>query len=534
MTAGLERTDAARFKIEQLLTLVRAGQVRVPRFQRGLKWSATDVERLFDSIYKGFPIGTLLFWERSADAGTVDMGPIHIEAPDVVDALWVVDGQQRVTSLAAALLPENEAGSDPRFDLAFDLASERFLPLRGNEDRETRIPLRSAYDLQRVLSWLRERQLPEEMQDRAFRLADRLRNYEVPAYIVKAQDEDALRQIFDRTNTFGKRMTRAEVFHALHTSTTERTSDLRALAEEVSSMGFGEFDDNTLLFCVLAMRDADVLRDFHSEFDRTEDLATVFRNARFAIGRAIDFLQTEADVPHLDLVAYQHLTVGLVRFFALHPAAGSWQRILLRRWYWRSSVHGPIARLGSTGTLRATTKAISEADATASVLALLDSVPDEPRTPEVGPYRWNVADTRVIASALASLHPVDLLSGEPINSNESINVLGREALVRIVDRRVANDLVRSLANRVFSHPDGLAGTSGAETLVEVADPARLKSHAITPEAVAALRQDNIDDFLELRRRAVTEVTSAFVAGRAEWERPGRPPIEELTLVTPDA
>ena len=252
MSAGLERTDAARFKIEQLLTFVRAGQVRVPRFQRGLKWTATDVERLFDSIYRGFPIGTLLFWARPAAAGPVDMGPIHIEAPQVDDALWVVDGQQRVTSLAAALLPESDAGSDPRFDLAFDLATERFVPLRGNEDRETRLPLRSAYDLQRVLSWLRERQLPEGMQDRAFRLADRLRNYEVPAYIVKADDEDALRQIFDRTNTFGKRMTRAEVFHALHTSTNEQTSDLRALADEVNALGFGEFDDNTLLFCVLS------------------------------------------------------------------------------------------------------------------------------------------------------------------------------------------------------------------------------------------------------------------------------------------
>ena len=70
-----------------------------------------------------------------------------------------------------------------------------------------------------MLSWLRERNLDDEVRERAFRLADHLRNFEIPAYIVTSDDEAALRQIFDRTNTFGKQMTRAEVFHALNTST---------------------------------------------------------------------------------------------------------------------------------------------------------------------------------------------------------------------------------------------------------------------------------------------------------------------------
>src|SRR6266540_3193737 len=103
MSEPIQRSDAARYKIEQLLDFVRRGYIRIPRFQRGLRWTSTDVERLFDSIYRGFPVGTLLFWQRPANADTVEIGPVTIKAPTLSDALWVVDGQQRITSLAAAL-----------------------------------------------------------------------------------------------------------------------------------------------------------------------------------------------------------------------------------------------------------------------------------------------------------------------------------------------------------------------------------------------------------------------------------------------
>jgi len=41
--------------------MVYRGHVRVPSFQRGLRWEASDVQDLFDSIYRGYPIGSLLF-----------------------------------------------------------------------------------------------------------------------------------------------------------------------------------------------------------------------------------------------------------------------------------------------------------------------------------------------------------------------------------------------------------------------------------------------------------------------------------------
>lgn len=65
----------------------------VPEFQRGFVWKPTQVRDLIDSLWRGYPVGTLLVWDsqrpvltRSAPDG---QGP----------AQWVVDGQQRTTAM---------------------------------------------------------------------------------------------------------------------------------------------------------------------------------------------------------------------------------------------------------------------------------------------------------------------------------------------------------------------------------------------------------------------------------------------------
>ena len=50
--------------IGELIAKIMDGNIRIPSFQRGFVWDADRVAYLMDSIYKGFPFGTLLFWSR--------------------------------------------------------------------------------------------------------------------------------------------------------------------------------------------------------------------------------------------------------------------------------------------------------------------------------------------------------------------------------------------------------------------------------------------------------------------------------------
>lgn len=536
--AELQRTEAGSFSIEELLAHVRRGKIRIPKFQRGLRWAAADVERLFDSIYRGYPIGTLLFWERPASPGRLRLGPVEVDAPATESALWVVDGQQRLTSLAAALLPRSEVGIDPRFEIEFDLASERFFRAQpGRSSTPSQIPVREAYDLQRVLAWVRDRNLPPDWQDVAFRLAAHLRNYAVPAYTVEASDERVLRQIFDRINTFGKRMTRAEVFNALHVAESGDSRTLESLSEQVEELGFGRFEDNTLLFSVLGVRHHDVLRDIHSDSSFRGD-TSIFDEAFSAISQAVGFLLTEAQVPHYAVVPYQHLLVGVVRFFAVHPDAEEWHRRALRRWFWRAATQGPVARLGTTGTLRATTKAIEAGEPSDSLDRLL-ALNQEPADLQidVDAYRWTNAANRVAVCALAALDPVTFAEGETIDVSRSIEASGREALVPVL-RPGSLSGSKGLANRVFhesSMSEDQDPPSAMELVGELARAAEdsLRRNALTPRLVAQLESGDERGFLNGRADLLSKRVSDFVESRAEWERPLRRPVSWLRAATDD-
>ncbi|MEM1031214.1 MAG: DUF262 domain-containing protein [Myxococcota bacterium] len=111
MTSGptTQQPTATTFEVSELVEAVMAGRMRIPTFQRGLRWQREDVRRLFDSIVRGYPIGSLLLWKRRAKADALRLGALKIDAQDLDEAYWVVDGQQRLTSLASALHDDGQS-----------------------------------------------------------------------------------------------------------------------------------------------------------------------------------------------------------------------------------------------------------------------------------------------------------------------------------------------------------------------------------------------------------------------------------------
>ncbi|MFN3200519.1 MAG: DUF262 domain-containing protein [Bradymonadia bacterium] len=129
---------AETLHVDELVNRAFSGHIRVPRFQRGLKWRDTDVQKLFDSIHRGFPVGTLLMWSRRAESEMVQFGQTRIDAPATDDAWWVVDGQQRLTSLVAGLKHPNPEDREDQFVVYYDLQPEEGKPrfFRPNRLRE--------------------------------------------------------------------------------------------------------------------------------------------------------------------------------------------------------------------------------------------------------------------------------------------------------------------------------------------------------------------------------------------------------------
>lgn len=88
------------YSLSKLMDDIEMGEVGLPDIQRPFIWPNAKVRDLFDSMFRGYPVGYFLFWENNLDKGVKQIGTnIHQRIPN----LLIVDGQQRLTSLYAVL-----------------------------------------------------------------------------------------------------------------------------------------------------------------------------------------------------------------------------------------------------------------------------------------------------------------------------------------------------------------------------------------------------------------------------------------------
>ena len=116
-----QRYSVTSHPVETLLTWVKSGEIAVPEIQRPFVWDATKVRNLLDSLYRGFPVGYLVVWRNP----TVKLK----DGASSSGKRILIDGQQRVTALMAALLGREVLTKDyetVRIRIAFHPQEERF------------------------------------------------------------------------------------------------------------------------------------------------------------------------------------------------------------------------------------------------------------------------------------------------------------------------------------------------------------------------------------------------------------------------
>jgi uncharacterized protein with ParB-like and HNH nuclease domain len=115
--------------IVELIEKILSGNIRIPSFQRGFVWDSDRVAHLMDSIYKGFPFGSLLFWRTKTSLNTErSLGPYKLPDRDPDYPIdYILDGQQRATSIFGVFQTAlgYSPGSDTScFEIYFDLRQD--------------------------------------------------------------------------------------------------------------------------------------------------------------------------------------------------------------------------------------------------------------------------------------------------------------------------------------------------------------------------------------------------------------------------
>ncbi len=99
--------------IRKIIEKTLSGEIRIPSFQRGFVWEPEKVAFFIDSLYKGYPIGSLLFWRTNIRLeNDRQLGNYSLPEPTKGYPLdYVLDGQQRITSIFSVFQTELTAVS---------------------------------------------------------------------------------------------------------------------------------------------------------------------------------------------------------------------------------------------------------------------------------------------------------------------------------------------------------------------------------------------------------------------------------------
>lgn len=216
--------------ILSLIEDIDMGKIGLPELQRPFVWPNVNVRDLFDSLYRGYPAGFLLFWKTGAESALKIIGTGHKQS---VPELAIVDGQQRLTSLYAVIKGAEVLRANfkkERIQIAFNPLSGRFdvadAAIRKDRGYIPDISAIWASDFKAgafrkaFISQLSEiRDLSDEEEATIEDSIDHLRN--LPNYnfvaltLASSVNEETIAEVFVRINGKGKALNQADFIMTL-------------------------------------------------------------------------------------------------------------------------------------------------------------------------------------------------------------------------------------------------------------------------------------------------------------------------------
>ncbi len=386
MNSYVDRIKPDSFGITTYLESLKRGQYQIPTFQREVVWERDRIKRLWDSIYKFYPLGSILVWRtetRLQRHRAIGGHPLPEESSGR-EFQYLLDGQQRTTSLLTSMYGgsiKGKDGHDPKLFVNLTVEDseevedeswrERFLFWDEIDDRDGKL-LRNTgrkkrydegllvklEDIAHRYQEIEERLdcggysygSPERKQLRTFRQV--LDNYKLSFTELRGIEVTEVCQIFERINQAGQPLSMFDIVVAK----TFRPDDdgvsgfyLRGLLDsfrhELNVAG-SQYDavDNTTLLQILAVLVRDSvpdsrvrnITDRYLNMLQTDHLREVWEDGKIAMRKVFDFFDNYLRLPGPALVPNRYFYMTLASYFFQNatPDYG-----LLQRYFWYFSFH---------------------------------------------------------------------------------------------------------------------------------------------------------------------------------------------------
>lgn len=491
-------------KVGQLVTDYRAGRIVIPEFQRDYVWRKNRAPKLIDSLYRNFPVSTLLLWQSA------DYAKVRRSSPKPARARmsWLIDGQQRVMTLSRAM------SGDEGIEVLFNAETEQFsLSNVATHHDQNWVRVADLFD-DAVYRELR-RELPTGRRgarlEAVFDKVRAVRDYEIP--VVRMLDhsfEDAV-DAFTRINSLGVRLKQQDIESA---KVAARHSGLIAdevvpFMERLATSGLKRVTVMHLFrVCAFIARPDGRMRTPLHELPR-DDVLKAWKRTEKATLAAGALVKSELGLVNMDILWSGALLVPVIAMLGTTTARDSDPRGMVG-WLALAALIHRYSRASDTA-LDQDLRACRSDDPIGALLKNLRQTRTSVLAKQTD-FSGSLNDRSGLLAvyiACKNRGMKDLFTGQNVIMQDDIDrhhILPRRQFppeIRATADKVANvAFITSEVNRAISH-------SGPEVYLSEIKPALLKSQCV-PVDSALWRIREADAFFAARRGLLADSFNEFV------------------------
>lgn len=325
------------------LEKVASGNYLVPKFQRDFVWTTKQIVDLFDSIIKGFPIGSIIMWKPEGEEfATIDeVGGIKI-TPASSEMSYILDGRQRITAMMTVLYKDGDLSDRFYIDLEEMSIVRQF---RG-EVPPHYLKLSDAFDSWYIVEYIEKIKgvLPSEIvraySEKAKKVNKNLLSYEVGYITVYGGKIDDAVEIFSRLNSKGIDISADYMIQALtynYQSGFLFSDKIKEIIDSLTPYHFDSISRDTILKCIYNYTGKPFIDCKTEDIIQMQDLSAVVESVKEDIVSAVDFLNRHCGVKDIQLLPYIYQLVMLSMFFKENKKLTEEHVKDLKQWFFYTS-----------------------------------------------------------------------------------------------------------------------------------------------------------------------------------------------------
>ena len=327
-------------RLASLLSDVERGNIKIPVFQREYIWTDEQIISLLDSIYRGYPVGSLLMWStKEVLKHERNVGGFSLpETPEDYPVNYILDGQQRLTTLYGVFHSDrntSDATLADRFNICYVPDEDTFLHHSAAGGKE-KIHLNTILDTTKLLVELPK--FNDEQKAKIAQVTEAFKDYEFPVVTIKERTNKEVCSIFQRINSSGTPLSNLELLTAWTWSEQfDLRREIEALLDKLADKGYEQIDQALIMRMLASLTSGSVNSDDLVDID-PDVLVSAMTSLKKSVMAAVDFLEGQLKIKNVVFLPFPIMLIPIVNFYALIKKPSADNLTQLKKWFWQCAL----------------------------------------------------------------------------------------------------------------------------------------------------------------------------------------------------